>query len=179
MKVRNVMTEEVRTVKTTDTLSGAAMIMWDRDCGIVPVIDDGGHVIGVITDRDICMAVSMRDAPASAIPVSSTMSRVVYTVNPEDDIQDALDLMSEHQLRRLVVIDADGTLSGILSVGDIVRHSDKGKSRKHIAHKDVMKMLKAVSSPRQTAQTAGTSTPDVLAGADLHSDGIASSAGKQ
>jgi CBS-domain-containing membrane protein len=178
MKVKNVMTDEVRTVKTTDTLSGAAMIMWDRDCGIVPVIDDGAHVIGVITDRDICMAVSMRDAAASAIPVSSTMSRVVYTVNPEDDIQDALDLMSEHQLRRLVVVDADGTLSGILSVGDIVRHSDKGKSRKHVAHKDAMKMLKAVSSPRQTVPAAGTSTPDVQAGADLHSDAVASTAGK-
>jgi CBS domain-containing protein len=178
MKVRNVMTEEVRTVKATDALSGAAMTMWDRDCGVVPVIDDERHVIGVITDRDICMAVSMRDAAASAIPVSSTMSRVVYTVNPEDDIQDALDIMSDHQLRRLVVVDADGTLSGILSVGDIVRHSDKGKSRKHVAHKDAMKMLKAVSSPRQTAQAAGTATPEVQAGADLHSDAVASTDGK-
>jgi CBS domain-containing protein len=103
------------------------------------------------------------------------MSRVVYTVNPEDDIQDALDIMSDHQLRRLVVVDADGTLSGILSVGDIVRHSDKGKSRKHVAHKDAMKMLKAVSSPRQAA---GTSAPQVQAGTDLHSDAVASTAGK-
>jgi CBS domain-containing protein len=178
MKVKNVMTDEVRTVKTTDTLSGAAMIMWDRDCGIVPVIDDGAHVIGVITDRDICMAVSMRDAAASAIPVSSTMSRVVYTVNPEDDIQDALDIMSEHQLRRLVVVDADGTLSGVLSVGDIVRHSDKGKSRKHIAHKDVMKMLKAVSNPHHIAQAEGTPAPEVHANTDLHSDAVASTSGK-
>ena len=178
MKVRNVMTEEVRTVKTADALSGAAMIMWDRDCGVVPVIDDERHVIGVITDRDICMAVSMREAAASAIPVSSTMSRVVHTVNPEDDIQDALDMMSEHQLRRLVVVDADGTLSGILSVGDIVRHSAKGRSRKHIAHKDVMKMLKAVSNPHHTAQAAGTSAPEVQAGTDLHSDAVASTAGK-
>jgi CBS domain-containing protein len=148
MKVKNVMTEEVRTVKTTDTLSRAAMVMWDRDCGVVPVIDEERHVIGVITDRDICMAVSMRDAAASAIPVSSTMSQ------------------------------ADGTLSGILSVGDIVRHSDKGKSRKHVAHKDAMRMLKAVSSPRQTVQSAGTSTPQVQAGTDLHGDAVASTAGK-
>jgi CBS-domain-containing membrane protein len=152
--------------------------MWDRDCGIVPVIDDGRQVLGVITDRDICMAVSMRDAASSAIPVSSTMSQVVYTVNPEDDIQDALDIMSEHQLRRLVVVDADGTLSGILSVGDIVRHSDKGKSKKHIAHKDAMKMLKAISNPHHTAQVADKSATEVQAVTDLHSDGAASTAGK-
>ncbi len=150
MKVRSVMTSEVQACRPQDNLAAAAMIMWHHDCGVVPVIDSEHRPVGVLTDRDICMAITLKDRPASAIPVGETMATDISSVNPDDDVDDALKLMSARQIRRLLVVDSDGRLNGILSTSDIVRHTDKGKSKKHISNKDTMKMLHAVSKPHLT-----------------------------
>jgi predicted transcriptional regulator len=76
------------------------------------------------------------------------MSKVIYSVSPDDDIYDAIGVMRERQIRRLPVVDQEGRLQGILSVGDIVRNADKGKSKKHVSNKEAMRLLKAVSQPR-------------------------------
>jgi signal-transduction protein with cAMP-binding, CBS, and nucleotidyltransferase domain len=107
------------------------------------------------------MAIALRDKPASAIPVGETMATDISFVDPDDDIDDALKLMSARQIRRLLVVDSDGRLSGILSTSDIVRHSDKGKGKKHISNKDTMKMLHAVAKPHSTSSAEVTIEPDV------------------
>ncbi len=167
MKVRSVMTVDVQACTAQDNLAAAAMIMWHHDCGVVPVIDPEHRPVGVLTDRDICMAIALKDRPASAIPVGETMARDISFVNPDDDIDDALKLMSARQLRRLLVVDLDGRLSGILSTSDIVRHSDKGKSKKHISNKDTMKMLHAVAKRHATPSAEVSIEPEIVSAPEL------------
>jgi CBS domain-containing protein len=148
MKVQDIMTTEVETCGADSDLGAAATIMWKRDCGSVPVVDGEGKVVGMITDRDICMAVATRNKLASAIKVGEVISGRVYACAPDDRIEDALETMQSAQLRRLPVVDDDGKLHGILSINDVVLHSKRGRSKKHVAHRDVMTTLKVLSEHR-------------------------------
>jgi CBS domain-containing protein len=149
MRVQDIMTVEVETCGPESDLAAAANIMWRRDCGSVPVVDADGKVIGMITDRDICMAVSTRNRLASEIKVNEVMSGRVYACSADDDIRDALETMQSAQLRRLPVVDGVGSLQGILSINDVLLHSAKGRSKKHVAHRDVMVTLKVLSEHRR------------------------------
>ena len=149
MKVQDIMTANVESCGPESDLAAAAMIMWRRDCGSVPVVDTERKVVGMITDRDICMAIATRNKLASAIKVSEVISGRVYACAPDDDIKDALETMQSAQLRRLPVVDDDGALRGILSMNDVVLHSKKGKSKKHVSHGDVMVTLKALAEHRK------------------------------
>ncbi len=120
--VSELMTENVQCVRSNELLNVAAKIMWERDCGIVPVLDQASErVLGVITDRDICMAAWSRDCPPSALLVSSAMSRDLHYCSPADDIHSAEALMRSRQVRRLPVLDSAKRLVGILSLADIAR----------------------------------------------------------
>src|SRR5947209_462201 len=149
MKVHEIMTTDVRTCGPQSTLADAALIMWDNDCGVVPVVNTAQQVVGMITDRDICMAVATQNRLASEITVGEVSSGHVQTCRPDVDVRDALDVLRREQLRRLPVTDEEGRLVGILSLADIVRHSKKGESKrqKHVPHKDVMRTFKALSKP--------------------------------
>ena len=155
MKVQNIMTRDVETCAPESDLGAAATIMWKRDCGSVPVVDGEGKVIGMITDRDICMAVATRNKLASAIKVGEVISGRVYACAPDDRIEDALETMQSAQLRRLPVVDDDGKLHGILSINDVLLHSKRGRSKKHVAHRDVMATLKVLSEHRETEEDDG------------------------
>jgi CBS domain-containing protein len=148
MRVQDIMTKDVNSCGPESDLAAAAMIMWKRDCGSVPVVDAERKVIGMITDRDICMAVSTRNKLASEIKVGEVISGRVFACAPDDRIRDAMETMQSAQLRRLPVVDNDGVLQGILSINDLVLHSDQGRSKKHIAHRDVMATLKILSEHR-------------------------------
>jgi CBS domain-containing protein len=168
MKVKSVMTTDVQACRPEDSLSVAALIMWNRDCGVVPVVDHEGRVAGVITDRDICMAAATNGRLASDIRVGETISGAVYFVAPEESVQNAIDLMRERKVRRVPVVDGEGKLVGILSVGDIARHSDKGKSKKHVSNRETMKLVKSISEPwpivlkEQQEQLLQASTPGAM-----------------
>ncbi|MDT4898299.1 MAG: hypothetical protein QOH25_3376 [Acidobacteriota bacterium] len=148
MKVQDIMTADVETCGADSDLGAAATIMWRRDCGSVPVVDGEGKVVGMITDRDICMAVATRNKLASAIKVGEVISGRVYACSPDDRIEDALETMQSAQLRRLPVVDDDGRLHGILSINDVLLHSRRGRSKKHVAHRDVIATLKILSEHR-------------------------------
>jgi CBS-domain-containing membrane protein len=97
--------------------------MWERDCGIVPVVDAEGRVVGVVTDRDLCMASYTQGRALTAVPVSWVLcGRAVHTCTPSDSIDRAIALMREHRVRRLVVVDGQQKLIGVLSLADIARH---------------------------------------------------------
>jgi CBS domain-containing protein len=149
MKVQNIMTADVEACGPESDLAAAAMIMWKRDCGSVPVVGDERKVVGMITDRDICMAVATRNKLATEIKVGEVISGRVYACAPDDDIRDALETMQSAQLRRLPVVDDDGVLRGILSINDVVLHARKGQSKKHVSHRDVMETLKILCEHRQ------------------------------
>jgi CBS domain-containing protein len=121
MKVDEVMTPEAVFCRSTDTLAHAAQLMWDHDCGCVPVVDDERRVVGMITDRDACMAALHSGRPLRDLPVSQAMAREPVTVRPRDRIEEAQDLMRRARVRRLPVTDGEGRLVGILSLHDLAR----------------------------------------------------------
>src|SRR5688500_2938883 len=148
MKVQDIMTADGESCGPQSDRGAAATIMWKRDCGSVPVVDGDRRIVGMITDRDICMAVATRNRLASDITVGEVISGRVYACSPEDDIRDALETMQSAQLRRLPVVDDNRFLHGILSINDVVLHSGRGKSKKHVTHRDAMATLKVLSEHR-------------------------------
>ncbi len=116
MKISDVMTPNPRTVELSDSIKDAAVIMRDEDTGAVPVVEDG-RVVGMITDRDIVIrAIADGDYEAS---IDDIVTDDVVTASPDMTTAEAADLMSEHQIRRLPIVDDDGNLCGIVSLGDL------------------------------------------------------------
>ncbi len=152
--VSELMTKNVAAVRTSDPLSSAAKLMWDRDCGVVPVIDAGNErVLGMITDRDICMAAWMKGRSPGDISVSEAMSPKLYSCGPQDSIMVAENMMRAKQIRRLPVIDGNGRLVGILSLADIVRRTRPQNSKDKtapIAADDVASMLAEICQPSRS-----------------------------
>ena len=116
MKIRDVMTPNPRTVSPNDTIQAAARVMQTEDTGAVPVVNDG-HVLAVVTDRDIVVRV-VAEGGSLSTPVGDIASKSVVTVTPEMSTREASELMSEHQIRRLPVVEND-RLVGIVSIGDL------------------------------------------------------------
>ena len=117
MKVSDVMTPNPRTVTLSDTIQAVAKIMRDEDTGAVPVVEDGSHVVGMITDRDIVIrAVADGDMECT---VDDIVTDDVVFATPNMSTAEAAELMSEHQVRRLPVVDEDENIVGIVSLGDL------------------------------------------------------------
>jgi CBS domain-containing protein len=116
MKIRDVMTPNPQTVSPDDTVQAAARIMQTEDTGAVPVVNNG-RVLAVVTDRDIVVRVVAEGAPLSS-PVRNIASQDVVCATPDMSTREASDLMSEHQIRRLPVVEND-RLVGIVSIGDL------------------------------------------------------------
>ena len=126
MKVEQLMTRTVETCRPTDALNAAARIMWEKDCGCVPVVTEeegGARVVGMLTDRDICIGLATRGRTASHVAAREVMSSTLHACFPDDEITMALEMMKTSKVRRLPVIDGDGHLKGILSLNDIVLRS--------------------------------------------------------
>jgi CBS-domain-containing membrane protein len=160
MKVRDIMTPDAKTCWITESLADAAKAMWENDCGILPVIKDGRKVVGLVTDRDICMATAMQERNPSGISVEEIMTGKVYAAAPDDDIHQALETMREHKVRRLPVVDPEGELKGILSMNDIVLKAKEpnGKKVPQLGYADVVKTYKAICAhPLPMATAAGAS----------------------
>jgi CBS-domain-containing membrane protein len=151
MKVREVMSNDVETCLPSTSLTDAAMAMWRRDCGIVPVLRDGSRKIaGVVTDRDICIATATRHVAPERITVKEVMQQDVITCRPDEDVHDALDRMRQSRVRRLPVIDSEENVVGILSLNDMVRRAEPAgkRGRPGVSSEDVLATLKAICAPR-------------------------------
>lgn len=107
--------------ESDDSLEGAARLMWEADCGAVPVVDSQRRLLGIVTDRDICMSAFLRGSPLCAIRVADVMVKQLYACRPGDTLDEVEMVMGEHQLHRLPVIDTDRTLIGLISLSDIAR----------------------------------------------------------
>lgn len=119
-----VMTRNVRTCSADDSLNQAARIMWEVDCGAVPVIDSDGKLIGIVTDRDVCMAAYTRGQPIWACVVGSVMSTPSHHCAPHHSVEQIAEIMREHQIRRVPVTDSAGQLVGLVSLADLARYVD-------------------------------------------------------
>jgi CBS domain-containing protein len=130
MIVADLMTRNVASVRSGQTLATAAQIMWDSDCGAVPVIESkGDRVMSMLTDRDICMATWSRDLPPGSILVDEVMSQDLVRCTPQDTIAAVEALMRSNQIRRVPVVDSGQRLVGILSLADIVRAATDSPAR--------------------------------------------------
>lgn len=154
MKVHELMTRSVITCTPETELSHVARILWERDCGAVPVVNDANEVVGMITDRDMSIALGTRNEPASSLRARDVMSGVVYACSPEQDVSVAMQTMNCEQVRRLPVVDSRGTLRGILCLNDLVLSAqpDARGNGRALSYNDVMETLKAVSAHRSTKQ---------------------------
>jgi CBS domain-containing protein len=138
-------------------LDRAAQIMWENDVGVVPVTDEHGRVISVLTDRDICMAAYTQGRPLHAIPVAIASSQKLFAVRPSDTIEVAEQLMREHQVRRLPVTNGDGRLAGILSLNDLARHT--GRRAGGVTADEVAGTLQAIGASTPTTRASSQHRP--------------------
>jgi CBS domain-containing protein len=123
-KVKDAMTSEVKTTSLSDSLVHAAQLMKQEDVGSLPVVD-GDRLVGMITDRDIVIRALADGGDPVSTAVGDIASRYVVSVRPDDDLADALQLMAQHQVRRVVVVD-DGQLVGVVAQADVAHEaSDK------------------------------------------------------
>ena len=152
MQVQQIATTEIATCRPDTNLAAVAKLMWDRDCGFVPVVDAAGKVAGVITDRDICIASATRRLLPDRINAAQAMRRQpIQTTQPEETIDKALATMKQQQVRRLPVIAADGTLKGVISMNDIVLASQRKEGP---APSDIVSTLAAICAHRPATAAA-------------------------
>jgi len=152
MRVQDLMTQDVKTCGPDDPLSTPAGLMNAHDCGSVPVVGSDGRIIGMLTDRDICMAALRHAVPLEGIRVAEAMARQVCSVRPDDTLETAAGMMRRHQVRRLPVVDPAGRVVGLLSLGDLARRTDPGAvddRAGEVAARELAATLGAVSQPRR------------------------------
>jgi CBS domain-containing protein len=135
-RVKDAMTSEVKTATPSQSLTDAAKLMKQEDVGSVPVVD-GDRLVGLLTDRDIVVRGIADGSDPNAVQVGAIASRDVVTVRPDDDLDEALRLMAQHQVRRLPVVD-DGHLVGVVATADVAVEAKE---------KDVGHVVEEISRP--------------------------------
>jgi CBS domain-containing protein len=148
MRVNEVMTTNPTCCVSSDTAQTAAIIMRDEDTGIVPIVEHkgGGKLVGVVTDRDLCLGV-LAGRPAgtevlnpASIPIEHCMTTSVVYCNPNDTLEKVLELMQENQIRRVFVVDDQNMLQGVVSLSDLM-------NRGRVPKGETQDTLKAISEP--------------------------------
>jgi CBS domain-containing protein len=150
MNVQEIMTNDVQWCRLETNLAAAAKLMWDTDCGVLPVVNVEGQVLGMITDRDICMACATKNRAPSELTVRDAVSGRTYNCKMSDDVHTAMDIMNREQVRRLPVVDEEGVLQGLISMNDFILLAGETKAGKApaITCEDVARTLKAISAHR-------------------------------
>jgi len=126
-RIREIMTSNPSTVEPDKTVVDAARIMMREDAGVVPVTENG-RLTGMVTDRDIAIRVVAEGKDPQSTPVREVASKDLVTIDPQQDLDEALRLMAQHQVRRLPVVEEDGRLVGVVAQADVARHGDDTKT---------------------------------------------------
>ena len=163
MKVKDVMVGTVVTCSANDDLNRAAQIMWENDCGIVPVVEADDYLVGVISDRDALMSAYTRGLPLTEIRVGDVMSRTLKSCRPDEDASVLGTSMRSQRVRRLPVVNALGRLVGIVSLSDLARRAaiERGSASKGMSLESVAETLASVSQPWNSAAEKPVPTPAV------------------
>jgi CBS domain-containing protein len=129
MNVKQLMTNQVSTCNRNTPLSAIATVMWNDDCGSVPVVDQNNRPIAMVTDRDIAIGAALQQRPLWELtPNDITDNQLLHKCHLNDDVQTALDIMRENGVRRLPVVNDQGTLAGIVSSGDIIATANSAEN---------------------------------------------------
>jgi CBS domain-containing protein len=125
--VREVMTSKLCSIDTDKTVAYAAKMMRDEDVGIAPIVEDD-RLVGVLTDRDIAVRVVAEGRDPEQVKVTEAASRDLVTLDPQQDLDEALRLMARHQVRRLPVVEEDGRLVGVVAQADVAKEADETRT---------------------------------------------------
>jgi CBS domain-containing protein len=153
MKVKEVMMGTPYYCQTETNLGSATELMWNANCGFLPVEAPDGKVIGVVTDRDICIALGTRSRLPGDVAVGEVMSGKLYSSAPDDDIHLALQTMKEGRVRRLPVVAKNGSLVGVISMDDILLRTEPMSLGKEpeLSSDEVVRTYRAITQ-RQVPQ---------------------------
>jgi CBS domain-containing protein len=127
MRTREIMKRDVRTCSPEDPVSMVARMMRDEGIGFVPVCDESRRVLGVLTDRDITVRVVAEGWSPHTV-AREVMSREIFTCRADGNFDDARRVMAEHKVSRVLCVDADGSLEGVISLSDVTEHSDEAEA---------------------------------------------------
>ena len=149
MKVSDVMTKTPAFCRPETNLGSAVEVLWNRNCGILPVVDGDGRVVSVVTDRDICIALGTRNRLPGELTVSEVATRRAVCCGADEDVRSALGKMAEAKVRRLPVVNADGGLEGLLSMDDVVSRANPKSMAKGngLTAEDVVSALQKLYAP--------------------------------
>lgn len=145
MKVQKIMTREPASCERETEVPKIARTMAEKDCGVVPVLDDGGRPVGVVTDRDITLRSVAREQDPRTQHATDVMTDELVTVRPDHSVEDVRDLMRDTKVRRLLVTDEDGRLVGIISQADLARHASP---------EETGEVVREISEPSEVASAA-------------------------
>jgi CBS domain-containing protein len=158
MRASDLMTTPVHTCRPDETLAQAAERMWAKDCGCLPVIeaDGAGQVVGMITDRDICMSALFQGRPLHEVTVSDAMSKNLKTCRSSDSLATVECVMQEAQIRRLPVVADNGSLVGLLTLGDLAREAQREQhlQKKELCCNEISTTLASICAPARQVLSA-------------------------
>lgn len=151
MFVKDAMTSNVQSCHLMDSLDDAARLMWDFDCGAIPIVDDTYKPVGIVTDRDLTMASMLNHLPLWELkPGNIVNQQTLSCCHVDDKLEDCLKIMEVYSIRRLPVINDSGYLTGMLSIGDVIAFASskvpQKKQKNILSFDEVIKMLKQVSA---------------------------------
>lgn len=152
MRARDLMTEPAITCHVNDSLGTAAQRMWDRDVGAILVVNDEGKLSGIITDRDVCMAAHTRGRMLDDLLVNSAMSSHLTVAGVDATIGELEELMSQHQVRRIPIVDAERMPLGMVSLNDLALESVQPDSNQKNGAAKLAHTLAAICRPRASSR---------------------------
>lgn len=159
MNVSRWMSRTPITCRPEAPLARAAQLLWEHDLGALPVVDAEGKLVGMITDRDLCMASFTRGCGLTEHTIESAMARQVFTIDAKASLKKAHELFRARQLRRLPVVDAKGALVGMLTLQDLAQRTfgELPKSKRKAAAFELGRTLAAIAAPRAQTKEAAKS----------------------
>lgn len=150
MRIDQLMRKPAITCHSNESLHTVAQRMWEQDCGVLPVVDEAGAMVGIVTDRDVCMAAYTQSKTLGDIPVTTAMAKAVFSCAPDASLEAAERVMSEKQLHRIPVVDAKNKPLGVISMNDIARYVASAKTP--AAQEIALKAYAAIAQPRAQPQ---------------------------
>jgi CBS domain-containing protein len=157
MKVSELMARDCKCCPEHSSLNTAAYMMWEHDVGCVPIVNQEQRIVGMLTDRDICMSAYLQGVLLKDASVTSAMSKEVFSCRPDDDIATAEKLMREKQVHRLPVVDLEGRLVGLISLTDIAHEAAEEtemKTPRQVPDAVITQLVASVRAPRHRAVQA-------------------------
>ena len=143
MRARDIMTRDPECCRPDQTARDAAQVMRDRDCGCVPIVDDAGAVVGIVTDRDLAVR-GIATGKESTTKLNDLMTPSASCCGPDDDLRDVEQKMAELQIRRIPIVDASGRCLGIISQADIARASATDSA---VTEQEIALVVEKISQP--------------------------------